>query len=225
MNRSGIHDDDLDFDLNGFDTRGSFIGLAPAQIEKRVTKNDNVQDELVKRYDKLEEYRIKDDFMYSFLNSADPGFKKTYLGELMKTMIMQYGVHIEKGGLDSYDVEVLKYVVEISDDNIIKDFLWFIGLCTTPSLVEWMKFGDPINKVPPPRIASREQFSFFVRSILPEAVEETMSGDMKLEEFTRKMRYEYVRIVGIPLPPQFREMREQQMQERNIITNNNNNNA
>jgi hypothetical protein len=179
--------------------------IIPSPTTTKVTLDVDIRD----RYDIVDEYRIMEDFMYSFFSAANQPRKNYLISELCKNMVATYGEHVMSGGLDADEQQVLHFIWQSKNSNL-KDLLWFMGLYLLPSLLVWLRYGS--KDEPPPRVASRIHFDYFVRNVLPQYCEEFFNGKWSntdtlgtsMDAITRDLRHQYMVTVGVPLPPQFR---------------------
>lgn len=153
---------------------------------------------LQEKYDKIEEFRLSNDLMYSiFVNKK---VAEAYLRDGLHQIEILYEGKLDKDTLDEFKLAI---------DNIENDpnaayTFWFFILYVCPSISSWFIYGSEASSPPP--LANRERFVYYLTNIIPENCEALLSGIRGLDPdtFARTMRPEYLATCGVPLPPQFK---------------------
>ena len=156
---------------------------------------------LKQMYTQIENLRTASDFMYMMISNRNPKAKGEFITTLQTTLMKTFPTSNINEGLSALDCEILNRVI-MSEDPDLQDAIWFHALNEMKSLSDWFLYGDPSKgdpgKAAPPNIASREAFSYFIRSTdFKELCTSLMDAKIDLQTFAIAMRSEWIMTVGI----------------------------
>jgi hypothetical protein len=160
-------------------------------------------------YEKIEKYRENNDFIIRIL--YDPHFARSYVMDIAKMIRDNFEIKDEdrkkRGETRQGEIreDILKEFESVAE-NMLEDpcaghALFFFGLYTCPSFSSWVMEGN--EKAPPPPLTDRLAFGKLLLNEISGKCEEVLSGKhaLKIDEFSRWLRAEYLMTCGVPLPP------------------------
>jgi len=159
--------------------------------------------ELDREYERIDERRTQEDFMYMMLSPNNPEEYRNQMRYLGDIIAKTYGHKVMQHGLNKEELELIQWIVD-SNNPLYQDALWFISLDLLPSLRNWMLVGNPETHQMPPRLGDVEMFNYFCKNTLRTLREDLLDGRLDrtseefdgLETFVVACRSEYMSQVG-----------------------------
>lgn len=181
---------------------------SPSNPRKRVNETTNNElaelmesDKLTAMYDEVDTFRLRFDFMYSFIFCKDDSVNDHYYKALKDTIMNAFGC--SKGhsdGLDDRDEEIIDNIIAFPDRKVRQAF-WFFCIYCVPQLFSWLVDDSPNRADTPPLLASTSRFKFFVRKTLTKKCEDLLNGYHKtFDNWFDTLVIDYIQEVGVNLP-------------------------
>ena len=156
----------------------------------------------------IEEQRKREDYQWRLFDYTERVERSARLADLARLLRQTYDARnrqpVAPGAhrtLPESTLAMFEWVASAQcTDRCAQELLWFFGLASCPGLLDWMVAGT--RDAPAPPSIERAALDAFVKGTLVPACDALVHGanDMKVEDFVRGMRFEYVASVGVAVP-------------------------
>jgi hypothetical protein len=147
-------------------------------------------------YTKMDQMRVRYDFMYMMLSGKNEQERMTYLKDMINNIEGGFKETLTERGFSILEIQTLKSILQ-SNDPDIQDMWWFFNLFNTTGIKSWILNGDKNKQTLPPPIGNRDSFRYFIEGrTFTDLCESLLTGKIDVKGFAIGVRTEYAMTVG-----------------------------